>query len=101
MSKSDCCGAELMAFETPICSCCNEHCESQREGSGSSQGVVMMNDKILKLIEERIEKGKREYADQIDPFDGRNWEKEALEEILDGMVYIATALIKLKNEKGK
>tara|TARA_R100001443_G_scaffold482_9_gene1931 strand:- start:2990 stop:3187 length:198 start_codon:yes stop_codon:yes gene_type:complete len=57
-----------------------------------------MNEKIIKLIEERIEKGKKEYADEIDPYDGRNWEKEALEEMLDACVYLATALLKLKNK---
>tara|TARA_Y100001938_G_C7946828_1_gene357199 strand:+ start:121 stop:321 length:201 start_codon:yes stop_codon:yes gene_type:complete len=59
-----------------------------------------MNKKIVKLIEERLEKGKREYGDQIDPHDGRDWTQEALEEILDGMVYISTAILKLKNKKG-
>ena len=57
-----------------------------------------MNKKIIKLIEERIEKGKKEYADEIDPYDGRNWEKEALEEMLDACVYLATALLKLKKK---
>ena len=32
-----------------------------------------MNKEILKLIEERLEKGKREYADELDPNDGREW----------------------------
>tara|TARA_R100000773_G_C4162785_1_gene79852 strand:- start:162 stop:407 length:246 start_codon:yes stop_codon:yes gene_type:complete len=59
-----------------------------------------MNKEIVNLIEQRLEKGKREYGDQIDPNDGRNWEQEALEEVLDGMVYLATAILKIKNKKG-
>ena len=58
-----------------------------------------MNEKIIKLITERIEKGKKEYVDEIDPYDGRDWEKEALEELLDGCVYLATAILKLKGKK--
>lgn len=59
----------------------------------------MSNEKVLELLEDRIEKGKREYADEIDPHDGRDWESEALEEILDACVYLATAIIKLKELK--
>ena len=54
---------------------------------------------IIKLIKARLEKGKREYGQQVDPFDGRDWEKEALEELLDGCVYLATAILKLKGKK--
>ena len=53
-----------------------------------------MNKEIIKLLEERLEKGKREYNEELDPFDGRIWEIEALEEILDGMIYTATAILK-------
>ena len=44
-----------------------------------------MNKKIIELIEERLEKGKRQYADQLDVHDGRDWLIEALEEVLDCM----------------
>ena len=60
-----------------------------------------MNSQVIGLIKERIEKGNREYADEINPHDGSDWEVEALEELLDACVYLATALIKLKNEKGR
>ena len=33
MNRSDCCGVELMPFETPICSNCKEHCEPQKDTS--------------------------------------------------------------------
>ena len=46
----------------------------------------MSNKKVIELIEDRIEKGKREYANEIDPHDGREWEMEALEELLDACV---------------
>lgn len=59
----------------------------------------MSNKKIIELIEDRIEKGKREYANEIDPHDGREWELEALEELLDACVYLATAIIKIKELK--
>tara|TARA_X000001382_G_scaffold41997_1_gene28311 strand:+ start:15716 stop:15994 length:279 start_codon:yes stop_codon:yes gene_type:complete len=59
-----------------------------------------MNDKIIKLIEERIEIGKREYADQLDVNDGRDWVKESLEEMLDGMVYISAELLKIQQNRG-
>ena len=54
-----------------------------------------MNEEIIKLIRKRLEKGKKEYGQQVDPFDGRDWQVEALEEILDGMVYTATAILQL------
>jgi len=54
-----------------------------------------MNAEIIELIKQRLEVGKREYQQEVDPFDGRNWEIEALEEILDGMVYTATSILKL------
>ena len=58
-----------------------------------------MNKEIIELIKDRIEKGKIEYKEEIDPYDGRVWEIEALEEILDSMVYTATALMKLIKKK--
>ena len=54
-----------------------------------------MNEKIIELIKERMDIGKREYGEQLDVFDGRNWEKETLEELLDACVYLASAILKL------
>ena len=42
-----------------------------------------MNKEIVKLIEVRLEKGKREYEEELNPFDGRDWIVEALEEVAD------------------
>ena len=55
-----------------------------------------MNKKIIELIEERLEKGKRQYADQLDVHDGRDWLIEALEEVLDCMVYISAKILEIK-----
>ena len=55
-----------------------------------------MNKEIIKLIEQRIEKGKKKYGQEINPDDGRDWLQEALEEALDMTVYIATEMIRLK-----
>tara|TARA_R100000234_G_scaffold46587_1_gene27766 strand:- start:1401 stop:1595 length:195 start_codon:yes stop_codon:yes gene_type:complete len=60
---------------------------------------MSMNKRIIDLIADRIEKGKREYNEEIDPNDGRDWQQEALEEILDGMVYTAIAIVKLIDKR--
>ena len=54
-----------------------------------------MNDKIIELIKQRLDVGKREYGEQLDVFDGRDWEKETLEELLDACVYLSSAILKL------
>ena len=59
-----------------------------------------MNKDVIQLIADRIEKGKKEYPDEINPHDGRDWEKETLEELLDACVYLATAILKRKTTKG-
>lgn len=59
-----------------------------------------MNDNadIVKLItcavKDRLAKGKREYKQEIDIHDGRNWTKESLEEALDLSVYLSAELLK-------
>jgi len=54
------------------------------------------NKEIISLIEERLEKGKREYNQEVDVFDGREWVMEALEEVLDACVYISAEILKIK-----
>ena len=55
------------------------------------------NDKIIRLIQERLELGRQEYKQGVDVHDTRyQWTHEALEEILDGMVYIAAAILRLE-----
>lgn len=58
-----------------------------------------MNEEIINLITQRLEYGKKEYSDELDINDGRDWEQEALEEILDTMVYISAKLLQLKERK--
>ena len=60
-----------------------------------------MNREIIQLIKQRLQIGKKEYGQEIDVFDGRDWEKEALEEILDSLVYIAAALLKKRKSDSK
>jgi len=54
------------------------------------------NHRIIQLIKSRLEHGKKEYRDDLDVHDGRNWEKETLEELLDAIVYISARLIQLE-----
>ena len=58
-----------------------------------------MNNEILSMIQSRLEKGKRQYGDQIDVYDGRDWIEETLEETLDGLVYLTAELLKLKDSR--
>ena len=55
-----------------------------------------MNQKILKLVEERLEEGKRKYGYENVETDGRDFVVEALEEILDCCVYVAAKLIEIQ-----
>lgn len=58
------------------------------------------NDSIIGLLQDRMEKGLNEYKQGVEVRDSRySWTKEALEEILDGMIYIAAAILRFKNEK--
>ena len=63
----------------------------------------MSNSNIISLINQsvtdRLQKGKREYAKQVDVFDGRNWTDEALEESLDLAVYLSAEILKRRRTK--
>ena len=62
----------------------------------------MENNKlILKLIERRLEVGAEEHGEQV-PLDGtRDHLKDAIEEALDMIVYLAAMLIEIKKEESK
>ena len=60
-----------------------------------------MNNKILSMIEARLEKGKRQYGEQLEVDDGREWLEEALEELLDAIVYLTAELLLIKKRKNK
>ena len=59
----------------------------------------MMNSEIISMIKDRLEKGKRQYGDQINIYDGRDWIQETLEEVLDGLVYLTNYLLRLDEMK--
>ena len=58
-----------------------------------------MNEKILKLIKERLLVGERRYGNENVAADGRDFEKEALEEALDCAVYLAAKLIEIQDSR--
>ncbi len=58
-----------------------------------------MNEKILKLIKERLLVGERRYGNENVAADGRDFEKEALEEALDCAVYLAARLIEIQDRR--
>jgi hypothetical protein len=51
--------------------------------------------KIVEMVASRLEMGRAQYGD-FDPHGGRKWAIEALEEVIDAMVYCAGALIQLE-----
>ena len=53
------------------------------------------NKQILKKLEERLSIGQMKYGQDIPINDGRDWLKEGLEEVLDGLVYLTNYLIEL------
>ena len=55
-----------------------------------------MNDKIVKLIEERLEIGAKKYSAELNVHDGRDWKVETLEELLDACVYLSAGIIQIK-----
>ena len=59
-----------------------------------------MNNKILKLIKQRLLIGEKKYGNENVINDGRNFIKESLEEALDCAVYLTARLIEL-DEKEK
>jgi hypothetical protein len=56
-----------------------------------------LNDEILELIKERMEKGRKEYGHGLLRGD-RDWTKEALEEALDMSIYLSAKLVELKSQ---
>ena len=59
---------------------------------------MKMNKKILKLIGQRLEKGKRSYGKENISSDGRDFVQESLEEALDCAVYLAGHIIELQEK---
>ena len=57
-----------------------------------------MNKQITRLVEHRLEFGAKKYGKENMTSDGRDFVEESLEEILDGMIYIAGRIIELKEQ---
>ena len=62
-------------------------------------GRIDLNKEIVDAIKERLEHGKKEYPDELDINDGREWVQEALEEALDLAVYITAKLLQIKKDQ--
>ena len=65
------------------------------------------NDEILKLIKERMDLGLKRYGHGVQVNDDTrqwgtkkdNWSEMALEEVLDGMIYMAAQIIRILKNK--
>ena len=58
-----------------------------------------MNERILKLIQERLEVGQKKYGHENIENDGRNFKSNRHEEALDCAVYLAAKLIEIQTRK--
>ena len=57
--------------------------------------LMKNNEKILKLIQQRLESGAKKYGEQV-PIDGRRDNlKESIEELLDLCVYLSAVALEL------
>lgn len=59
-----------------------------------------LNPEILRLIESRMAKGRKQYGHGLLQDSGYDWVQEALEEALDLSIYVAAKLVEIqkKNE---
>ena len=57
------------------------------------------NAEILKLIQARMEKGRRQYGHGLLRDSGYDWVQEALEEALDLSIYVAARLVEIQEKK--
>ena len=60
---------------------------------------MIVNQRILDLIKTRLEKGALKYGEELDPFDGRDWIEESIEELLDATVYLTAKLLSIKERE--
>jgi hypothetical protein len=66
--------------------------------------IIDENDEIIELLHERLKLEKNKYGISVkqNKFDNRancDWELKALEEMLDGLIYTATTIIRYKRKK--
>ena len=97
MNISECCGS-IPWNDTDICAECKEHASFINYVEYNTQILrrTSMNERILKMIQKRLEVGQRKYGHENVENDGRNFTTEALEEALDCAVYLAAKLIEIQ-----
>ena len=61
--------------------------------------MAEMNDRIVDLIKERMEKGRAQYGHGLKEDSGYDWVQEALEEALDLSIYVAARLVEIKTKR--
>ena len=61
----------------------------------------MINDQIIELVRERLEIGAKKYGHENVVSGDRDFINEALEEVLDCMVYASCKLIEIKEKNEK
>lgn len=59
--------------------------------------IKSYNKEIISLVKDRLNSGKREYGGSLNVHDGRDWNVEALEEILDCCVYVAAKILQIQD----
>jgi hypothetical protein len=101
MNISKCCGS-IPWNDTDICAECKEHASFINHIEYNTQILrrTNMNERILKMIQKRLEVGERKYGHENVENDGRNFTTEALEEALDCAVYLAAKLIEIQTRNG-
>ena len=100
MNISKCCGS-IPWNDTDICAECKEHASFINYVEYNTQilGRTNMNERILKMIEGRLNVGQKKYGHENVEHDGRDFTTEALEEALDCAVYLAAKLIEIQTRK--
>ena len=59
------------------------------------------NDEIIELFKKRLTLGKERYGHGIRVDEDNDWELLALEEMLDGLIYTTSSIIRYRNMKKK
>ena len=57
-----------------------------------------LNPEILRLIESRMAKGRKQYGHGLLQDSGYDWVQEALEEALDLSIYVAAKLVEIQRK---
>jgi len=58
-----------------------------------------LNKDIVRLVEERLAHGQKEYGSDVTLNDPRDWGEEALEEAVDMIVYLSAELLRIREMK--